>query len=53
MAYAIDAKKITTMANLETIFHQFDTENKQYFTKNDLKQYLARKGRRMQSITID
>eukprot|EP00828_Plagiopyla_frontata_P003563 TRINITY_DN11115_c0_g1_i1.p4 TRINITY_DN11115_c0_g1~~TRINITY_DN11115_c0_g1_i1.p4 ORF type:complete len:148 (-),score=39.92 TRINITY_DN11115_c0_g1_i1:30-473(-) len=53
MAYTIDAKKMTSLANLQNIFTQFDTDYKQYFTKKDLEQFLARKGRKMPTNVIE
>lgn len=53
LAYTIDAKKMTTLANLQNIFTQFDTDQKSYFTKHDLEQFLARKGRKLKTNVIE
>lgn len=44
LAATVDKKVALNKANLEFAFHHFDTDNKGFITKNDLKEVFKRQG---------
>ncbi len=50
---AVDKQKTLTKANLEFAFHHFDTSNKGYINKNDLKEAFKRQGNRVTDNQIN
>mmetsp|Transcript_16981 Transcript_16981/g.26158 ORF Transcript_16981/g.26158 Transcript_16981/m.26158 type:complete len:374 (+) Transcript_16981:675-1796(+) len=43
----VDKQTTLTQANVEFAFHHFDTDNKGYITKNDLKEVFKRQGNKL------
>jgi Ca2+-binding EF-hand superfamily protein len=47
LAATVDKQVALNKANLEFAFHHFDTENKGYITKSDLKEVFRRQGQKI------